>query len=377
MCSLPNTFKKLQAVKLSSDFRNATQIVECSVQEALQPNSLPEKSLLLQNIYLGVNASDVNFTAGKYLPGVQPPFDVGFEGVARVIAAGKAVVNQFKEGDFVVYSTFGAFSEYVLVGASNCFKVQSASPEYLPLFVSGLTASLALEQTGDLALPGFDKEATPSSRSSKQQLTVLITAAAGATGLFALQLAVLAGHRVIGTTSSDRKIEFMKREIPGIHRIINHKTENLNTVLKNEFPDGIDVVYESVGGATFDICVNNLAVGGKLIIIGAISGYQDGSAWNVAGSGVQPPKPVTPLPSKLLARSASIRGFFLNHFAAHRKRHAAALVKLVSEGKIRSFVDEKRFEGLSSIADAIDYMYRGENIGKVVVKLDTKQQARL
>lgn len=377
MSSLPATFRKLQAVRLSSDFRNATQIVECSVQDALQPSSLPDKSLLLQNIYLGVNASDVNFTAGKYLPGVQPPFDVGFEGVAKVVSVGKSLGSQFKQGDFVVYSTFGAFAEYLVVGASNCFKVQSANPEFLPLFVSGLTASLALEQTGELVLPGFDND-VPSRAGRTKQLTVLITAAAGATGLFALQLAVLAGHRVIGTTSSDRKIEFLKREIPGIHRIINHKTENLNSVLKNEYPDGIDVVYESVGGATFDVCVNNLAVGGKLIIIGAISGYQDGSAWNASSNSGQPQKPVTPLPSKLLARSASIRGFFLNHFAAHRKRHIAALVKLMSEGKLRSFVDEKRFEGFAGIADAIDYMYRGENIGKVVVELEhSRQHARL
>lgn len=100
-----------------------------------------------------------------------------------------------------------------------------------------------------------------------------VTAAAGATGLFAVQLAKLAGNHVIATCSSDDKAEVLKKL--GCDRVINYKKENLHTTLKKEYPKGIDIVYESVGGDTFTTCVRNLAQFGRLIIIGAISQYQE------------------------------------------------------------------------------------------------------
>ena len=68
-------------------------------------------------------------------------------------------------------------------------------------------------------------------------------------------------------------------------------------------------MYESVGGEMFDVCVNSLAVGGRLIVIGMITGYQDGSAWDK-----QRDTSKTPLAAKLLRKSASVTGFFLLHY---------------------------------------------------------------
>jgi len=159
------------------------------------------------------------------------------------------------------FSKFGAFAEYIAVDERNCYSLPSLSPKFLPLMVSGLTASISLDQVGQM----------------KSGETVLVTAAAGGTGLFAVQLAKLAGNHVIGTVSSDNKATILKEL--GCDRVINYRTENLNDVLKKEYPKGIDLVYESVGGDMFDVCVRHLAVHGRLIVIGAISGYKDGSAW--------------------------------------------------------------------------------------------------
>merc|ERR1719410_1924622 len=123
------------------------------------------------------------------------------------------------------------------------------SAKMLPLMISGLTASIALEEVGEM----------------RHGETVLVTAAAGATGQFAVQLAKLAGNHVIGTCSTKAKVDYLKSL--GCDRVINYKQENVYEVLKNEYPNGINLVFESVGGKMFSDCLNNLAVKGRIIVI--------------------------------------------------------------------------------------------------------------
>jgi len=76
-----------------------------------------------------------------------------------------------------------------------------------------------------------------------------------------------------------------------------------------------------------------------------------------------------PLQAELLRKSASVRGFYLNDYVDKWPSHMMQLSKLVQQGKLQSVVDETKFIGLEQIADAIDHMYSGNNIGKVVVQL--------
>ena len=87
-----------------------------------------------------------------------------------------------------------------------------------------------------------------------------------------MQLAKQAGCHVIGTCSSDEKVEALKAL--GCDRPVNYKKEDLFQVLRSEYSDGVDVVYESVGASFFDIALNNLAKKGRLVVIGFISGYK-------------------------------------------------------------------------------------------------------
>jgi hypothetical protein len=105
----------------------------------------------------------------------------------------------------------------------------------------------------------------------KSQEVVLVTAAAGGTGHIAVQLAKLAGNHVIGTCSSEAKAQLL-REL-GCDREINYRTEDLDRVLKQEYPKGINLVFDCVGKEVFDTCVDNLAVRGRLVAIGFISEY--------------------------------------------------------------------------------------------------------
>lgn len=79
------------------------------------------------------------------------------------------------------------------------------------------------------------------------------------------------------------------------------------------------------------------------------------------------------LPAELLSRSASIRGFFLNHYIRQIPRHLLTLFEHVQQGKLLSSIDSTPFHGLESVADAIDHMYSGKNIGKVIVHLNPNE----
>jgi NADPH-dependent curcumin reductase CurA len=242
-----------------------------------------------------------------------------------------------------VYQKFGAFAEYVEVEAATVTKTPALTPGILPVMLCGISASIALEQVGQM----------------KTNETVFVSAAAGGTGQFVVQLAKLAGNHVIGTTSSDEKAAFLKSI--GCDRVINYNKESVDEVLKAEYPKGVDLVFETVGGDMFKTAVNNIAPLGRIIVFGYISGYH--------GDKSAEPMLVNQLNPKLLMKSASVRGFLLFNHKDHIPAHIGRLVSLITEGKLKAGVDPTEFIGLEGIPDAIDYMYARKNIGKVVVKL--------
>ncbi|XP_077576353.1 prostaglandin reductase 3-like [Stigmatopora nigra] len=341
--SIPSTMKKVVINKLSPNFREAA-----SVQTVPVPTPA-DADLLVRNRFVGINASDINYSAGRYDPTARPPFDAGFEGIGEVVGLGLSASSRYTVGDSVAYFSNGAFAEYTVVPAKESVPVPSVKPEFLTLLVSGATAYIALKRLGDLA----------------EGKTVLVTAAAGGTGQFAVQIAQQAGCHVIGTCSSDEKAGFLKSI--GCHRPINYKVEDLAKTLKTEYPKGIDVVYESVGGSTLELAINSLANKGQLIIIGFISGYQ-------SASGIPQFRGAT-VPVKLLQKSASIRGFFLPHFISDYREALTSMMQMFATGKLVCEVDygdlaqEGKFVGLESVFRAVDYMYAGKNLGKVVVEV--------
>jgi len=331
---MATTYKKLIATKLTTDFRDAAEIVEETIPD-LKPHEV-----LIRNVYAGINATDVNITAGRYQPGAKPPIELGAEAAGIVEEVGSEV-RHLAPGDAVVTSTLGGgYREYNVVRASNALPVDEPSPEALSIMVSGLTASIALEEVGDM--------------SSGE--TVLVTAAAGGTGQYAVQLAKRAGNHVIGTCGSERKMELLNEL--GCDHPINYNEEDVGDVLQSEYPSGVNLVYEGVGGELFDTCVNALARYGRLLSIGYVSEYKTG-AEKVSSERIY---------TKLLPKSASIRGFFLPHYAESFAEHMTRLMKLVQSGALHVSIDETVFEGIDAIPDAVEYLHTGESRGKVVVK---------
>jgi len=277
--------RKLVATKLSPDFRAATAIVEGVSRTA----SLAPGQVLIRRALTGVNASDINFTSGRYHgPGAQDllPLDVGFESVGVVAAVGAHAAQKLgvAVGSPVATMSYGGFSEYAVEEFKNVVPVPAVSRETVALLTSGLTASIALEQSGRM----------------RGGETVLVTAAAGGTGQFAVQLAKLAGNHVIATCGSDQKADLLRQL--GAHRVVNYRKESLKQVLKSEYKAGVDLVYESVGGDMFNTALNALAYKGRLVVIGMMSQYTSGKdgGWAVLSH--------PGLPEKLLNKSATVTG---------------------------------------------------------------------
>lgn len=328
-------YKKLVATRLTPHFREAAAVVE---EEAPVPGP---GELLVRNRYAGVNATDVNIAAGRYAANPTLPLALGAEAVGVVEAVGEGVEG-FAAGDAVATGGVGGgYRELQLVQARHAVPVPEASPEVLSIFVSGLTASIALDVLGEVK-PGE---------------TVLVTAAAGGTGQYAVQLAKLAGAHVVGTAGSDEKVALL-RDL-GCDRPVNHRAERLKDVLRAEVPEGVDVAYESVGRELFDVALGALAVRGRLLVIGYVSEYVGGLE-AVTGPRVY---------ARLLARSASVRAFFLPHFREHFRAHTLRLLGLQREGRLRVEIDPVAFEGVESVADAVEHLHSGRSRGKVVVRL--------
>ena len=339
---LPAMYKKLVAVKLTQKFREAAKLVSAELQPPA-PNEV-----VIKNRYLGINASDINMTAGRYFTSSQPPFDLGFEGVGEVVMKGDQC-DDIKIGQPVAYMNFGAFADFVTINKHHAIPVTAAKPEVIPCLVSGLTAAISLDKVGEI----------------KPDDKVLVTAAAGGTGQFAVQWAKKSGCHVIGTCSTDEKVDLLKRL--GCDRPINTSKENLRDIMKGEYSSGVNVVYESVGGDVFDTCVDSLANKGKVIVIGYVKGYE-------MDAGFAKTKTAT-LPPKLLAKSASIRGFMLFQFTEHYKEYLGKLFQSEADGSIKALVDngvnhsKGPFKGLASITDAVEYLYTRKSRGKIYVEL--------
>ncbi|CAA3001806.1 probable quinone oxidoreductase [Olea europaea subsp. europaea] len=339
---MPQNFEKIIVHTLSHNFRSATSVVWAPLRLPLKPDDV-----LLKIIYAGVNASDLRtvFQWNNKDIVSRLPFDAGFEAVGIIAAIGDSV-KHLKVGTPAAIMTYGSYAEFTLVASKHILPVARPDPEVVAMLTSGLTASIALEKAAQM-------------ESGK---VVLVTAAAGGTGQFAVQLAKLAGNKVVATCGGKDKAKLLKDL--EVDRVIDYKTENIKTVLKAEFPKGVDIIYESVGGEMFDLCLNALATYGQLVVIGMISQYQEEHGWK--------PRNYTGLCEKLLAKSQTVAGFFLVQYDHLWQHHLDKLVRLYNSGKLKVAVDPKPFLGVQSVPNGVDYLHSGESVGKVVVCIDPK-----
>lgn len=183
--------------------------------------------------------------------------------------------------------------------------------------------------------------------------TVLISAAGGAVGSVAGQIAKLRGARVIGLAGSNEKCRRLENEL-GYDLGLNYKDPALAETLAAACPDGINVYFDNVGGPLLEIVLDNIAPGARIPFCGAVADYareeQTGGPSNLF---------------QLVKQSATLQGF-MTHLQLDRYPEARAqLSQWIASGEVKN--TEAMYDGVAMCGVAFSDMFAGKNFGKTVV----------
>ena len=271
-----------------------------------------------------------------------PPVQIGE--VMRALGAGTVQSSNhgsFKEGDHVV-GGFGVQEFAVSDGKS----VITVDPALVPL----PTYLAALGMTGMTAYFGLLDVAQVN-----EGETVVVSGAAGAVGSVAGQIAKIKGCRVIGIAGGPEKCRWITEDL-GFDAAIDYKSEDVRSALKEHCPKGVDVYFDNVGGDILDIVLGRLARHARIVICGAISQY------NREGKMKGPSNYMS-----LLVNRARMEGFVVFDYADRYAEAGMQMAGWMAEGKLKS--REDIVEGLENFPDALLKLFRGENIGKLILKV--------
>jgi NADPH:quinone reductase len=220
------------------------------------PDPVPDRDEVLVHLHTsGVNFVDVYYREGKYRAPL--PFIPGLEGAGRVEAFGEGV-SEFAIGDAVVwFGLLGSYAERALVPAHRLLKVPPGMPLNIcvTLMAQGVMA-YGLSHLTFALHPGH---------------TCIVHAAAGGVGSLLTQMARNAGAKVIATVSTAQKAE-LARDAGAEEVILYTQTDFYSAVMSVTNREGVDVVYDGVGEATFEQSLRSLRPRGLLALYGAASG---------------------------------------------------------------------------------------------------------
>ncbi len=186
--------------------------------------------------------------------------------------------------------------------------------------------------------------------------TVVVSAAAGAVGAAVGQIAKIRGCRAVGIAGTDAKVDYVTREL-GFDAGINYQTtDDLGAALAAACPDGIDVYFDNVGGATTDTVLQQINLRARIVICGQISQYN-----------LEKPELGPRLLRVLLVERARMEGFIIFDYAARYGEGLAELAKWVQAGRLK--FREDIVEGLENAPSAFIGLLQGRNFGKQLVKV--------
>ena len=298
-----------------------------------------EGEILVRNLYLSCDPTQRGWIGrDTYLPAVK----IGE--IMRSIAAGEVLESRddrYEPGQ-LVQGMLG-WQDFAVV------KPDSAAITPVPpgiaieaaldvLGLNGLTAYFGLLDVGK-AQPGE---------------TVVVSAAAGATGSAAGQIALIKGCHVVGIAGGPEKCRYV-REL-GFHDVIDYKSEDVGARLRETCPKGVDVYFDNVGGDVLDAVLGRLAMRGRVVLCGAIARYNDTEAM---------PGPSNYL--SLISQRGRMEGFIVIDFFDRAMEAIPELYTWMNEGRLKYRTDV--VEGLENAPAALARLFKGENRGKQLVKL--------
>ncbi len=300
---------------------------------------LAEGEALLRTTYVGLDAAVRTWLDDQpsYLPPVQLGEVIRAAGIGEVV---ESRCDAFAVGDIV--TTLTGFQDYAVI-RDDLFSTP----------IPGVTDQLAIMSvygpTGATAYFGMTDIGRPT-----EGETVVVSAAAGATGSVAGQIAKIAGARVVGIAGGPDKCRAVVEDF-GFDACIDYKNDDIAASLKQHCPKGVDVYFDNVGGPILNAVLGRLAPRARVVLCGVISSYLTG----------EHPGPANYV--NLLAKTASMQGFNALDMWGRFDEAFADLRRWESEGKLVH--RETVFDGLEACVDALNGLFTGANIGKMLVKV--------
>jgi len=315
---------------------------EFAAVDTLEYADMPDPIIKPGHVLIDVKAAGVNFPDNLLVQGLYQmkpdlPFIPGSEVAGIILELGEGVPH-LKVGQQVIgLCMLGGYAQKVLVPMSHVMPIPTDIPldEAAGLVTAHATAHHGLKQRAQIRTGEI----------------LLVTGAAGGTGLAAVQIGKEMGATVIAVCSSDEKCAVAKQN--GADYCINYSTEDLKQSVKELTKNrGVDVVYECVGGDMFHTCSRLMAWNGRLLIIGFAGGEIPKFPVNLA-----------------LVKGYSVMGVFWGSFTQHQPQdfmqNMQELVDWYLKGKVKVVID-KSFK-LSDSIDALNYVTSRQVKGKVVI----------
>lgn len=250
-------------------------------------------------------------------------------------------------GDSIAAGTIvmgeGGWQEYALLKANQVQQIPivgDLTHHMSVLGITGLTAYFGLLKIGQ----------------PKSGETVVVSAAAGATGNVVGQIAKMKGCRVVGIAGTDEKNAMLEKDL-GFDATVNYKNASFAGDLKAACPDGIDVYFDNVGGQVFNATLPFMNQHGRIVCCGAVSQYDTTDI--TAGSPL--------VPAVFVVKRLLMQGFIVMDFAGEWMQAGMELAGWVKSGEIKVLQDV--LEGLDSAPKALIGLLAGDNVGKRLVRI--------
>jgi NADPH-dependent curcumin reductase len=312
------------------------------VESALPKPDFEAGQVLVKTLMLGFDPAMRGWLedAPSYLPPVAIGEPMRASGVGQVILSDNP---ELPEGALV--QGLLNWQEYSIGDPTSAIPptaLPAGTPPNLALSVFGstsLTAYFGLLDIGQ-PLPGE---------------TVLVSGAAGATGSAVAQIARLKGCRVVGIAGGEEKCEWLRTACK-LDAVIDYKQEALPQRIAELCPEGVNVFFDNVGGATLEAGIGQMADFGRIVLCGAISGYNDAT-----------PKPGPDNLMLLTSRRIRMQGFIVIDYLDRAGEAINALTDWVLNGEIAWREDIQ--EGFENIPATLQRLFNGSNVGKQLLKL--------
>ncbi len=316
----------------AGDFR----VAEVEVPDPAEGQLLVRNQWMSVDPYMRGRMNDVR----SYVPPFQidAPLDGG--AVGEVVASG---ADGFEIGKTVMHGL--GWREYALVPAAHARALDTTiGPPQAYLGILGMPGMTAYVGITDIA-------------ALRDGETVFVSAAAGAVGSLAGQIAKARGCTVIGSAGSPEKVAYVRDEL-GFDAAFDYHEGPVAENLAKAAPDGIDVYFDNVGGEHLEAAIGAMRNHGRIAMCGAISLY----------NATEPPAGPRNL-TLTVARRLTLRGFIISDHADRMPDFLRDVGGWLREGKIR--YQETVVEGIENAPDAFIGLLRGENIGKMLVRLES------